>query len=108
MNNIKLGGDLVGKNLNNIVGNLWKLGGGELNNMNNIKLGGDLVGKNLNNIVGNLWQMQEEGSGSSHGNMSPRSGVSEHDDQKMPMIGIRSDLLPMHPVPREGLKDVNS
>ena len=29
----------------------------------------DLVGKNLNNIVGNLWQRQEEGSGSSHGNM---------------------------------------
>merc|ERR1719225_956774 len=77
MNNIKLGGDLVGKNLNNIVGNLWKLGGGELNNMNNIKLGGDLVGKNLNNIVGNLWKQQEEGSGSSHGNMSPRSAVSD-------------------------------
>jgi len=102
----------------------------------------ELVGKNLNNIVGNLWQRQEEGSGSSHGNLSPRSGVSEHepespgdsgtdlrhdshtemrnkdtsddqsdtehDDQKMPMIGIRSDLLPMHPVPREGLKDVSS
>ena len=33
---------------------------------------------------------------------------TEHDDQKMPMIGIRSDLLPMHPVPREGLKDVSS
>ena len=29
----------------------------------------ELVGKNLNNIVGNLWQRQEEGSGSSHGNM---------------------------------------
>merc|ERR1719483_1813635 len=24
------------------------------------------------------------------------------------MIGIRSDLLPMHPIPREGLKDLNS
>jgi len=102
----------------------------------------ELVGKNLNNIVGNLWQRQEEGSGSSHGNMSPRSGVSEHepespgdsgtdlrhdihnemrnkdicddqsdneqDDQKMPTIGIRSDLLPMHPIPREGLKDLSS
>jgi len=102
----------------------------------------ELVGKNLNNIVGSLWQRQEEGSGSSHGNMSPRSGVSEHepespgdsgtdlrhdchtemrhkdvsddqsdtehDDQKMPTIGIRSDLLPMHPIPREGLKDMSS
>ena len=30
----------------------------------------ELVGKNLNNIVGNLWQRQEnEGSGSSHGNI---------------------------------------
>ena len=53
-------------NMQELVG---KLGGGELNNMNNIKLGGDLVGKNLNNIVGNLWKQQEEGSGSSHGNM---------------------------------------
>jgi len=120
-------------NMQELVG---KLGGGELNNMNNIKLGGDLVGKNLNNIVGNLWKQQEEGSGSSHGNMSPRSAVSDpepespgdsgtdlrHDqpqhreeehseeeqDPKMqiPTIGIRSDLLPTQPVPKMDL-DLN-
>ena len=39
---------------------------GALNRLQNMQ---DLVGKNLNNIVGNLWQRQEEGSGSSHGNM---------------------------------------
>ena len=44
-----------------------KLGGGDLVGKN--FGGGDLVGKNLNNIVGNLWKQQEEGSGSSHGNM---------------------------------------
>ena len=33
---------------------------------------------------------------------------TEQDDQKMPMIGIRSDLLPMHPIPREGLKDLST
>lgn len=99
---------------------------GALNRLQNMQ---DLVGKNLNNIVGNLWQRQEEGSGSSHGNMSPRSGVSEpepespgdsgtdlrhdqprspgeeeeQDSSKMPTIGIRSDLLPTHPIPKEGL-----
>ena len=44
-----------------------KLGGGDLVGKN--FGGGDLVGKNLNNIVGNLWKQQEEGTGSSHGNM---------------------------------------
>jgi len=118
-------------NMQELVG---KLGGGDLVGKN--FGGGDLVGKNLNNIVGNLWKQQEEGSGSSHGNMSPRSAVSEpepespgdsgtdlrHDqpqhreeehseeeqDPKMqiPTIGIRSDLLPTHPVPKMDL-DLN-
>ena len=36
----------------------------------------ELVGKNLNNIVGNLWQRQEnEGSGSSHGNIVSRDFI---------------------------------
>ena len=51
-------------NMQELVG---KLGGGDLVGKN--FGGGDLVGKNLNNIVGNLWKQQEEGSGSSHGNM---------------------------------------
>ena len=31
----------------------------------------------------------------------------EQDDSK-PTIGIRSDLLPMHPLPKDGLKDLSS
>ena len=51
-----------------------KLGGGDLVGKN--FGGGDLVGKNLNNIVGNLWKQQEEGSGSSHGNMVSSISIS--------------------------------
>ena len=31
----------------------------------------------------------------------------EQDDSK-PTIGIRSDLLPMHPLPKDGLKEISS
>ena len=58
-------------NMQELVG---KLGGGDLVGKN--FGGGDLVGKNLNNIVGNLWKQQEEGSGSSHGNMVSSISIS--------------------------------
>ena len=56
-----------------------KLGGGDLVGKN--FGGGDLVGKNLNNIVGNLWKQQEEGSGSSHGNMVSSIWIDQYEDQ---------------------------
>lgn len=88
----------------------------------------------LNSIVGSLWAQQrnENESGSSQGNQSPRSGaMSEgepespgdsgtdvrHKDgedqsdpepeyQMKPSIGIRQDLLPTEPIPRESISDM--
>ena len=34
---------------------------------------------------------------------SPGASEEEQDSSKMPTIGIRSDLLPTHPIPKEGL-----
>merc|ERR1719402_62068 len=105
-----MGGDLTINRLNKMDDNI-------IGNMN--------MGKNINSIVGSLWQRQENESGSSQGNQSPRSrAMSEgepespgdsgtdvrHKDgedqsdpepeyQMKPSIGIRSDLLPTEPIP---------
>jgi len=88
----------------------------------------------LNSIVGSLWAQQrtDNESGSSQGNQSPRSGVMSegepespgdsgtdvrHKDgedqsdpepeyQMKPSIGIRSDLLPTEPIPRESISEM--
>merc|ERR1712130_910080 len=103
--------ELVDKNLNNIVGNLWQRqeeGSGSSH-------GGNMSPRSA------VSEHEPESPGDSGTDLrhdshtegrnkdtSDDQSDTEHDDQKMPMIGIRSDLLPMHPVPREGLKDVNS
>ena len=55
----------------------------------------ELVGKNLNNIVGNLWQRQEnEGSGSSHGNIVSTTDTVQYSTVlKNMQCGVRCRMI---------------